>query len=66
MQDRVGEPMIEILAADFTFRHRILRPAIGAAGGALDADVEMVVVPVIRPHLGEPASIVAGLAAQRL
>jgi hypothetical protein len=51
MQDRVGEPIIEILAADFTFRHRILRPAIGAGGRALDADMEMVVVPVIGPYL---------------
>ena len=66
MQDRIGEPMIEILAAAFTLRHRILRPAIGAVGRALDADVEMVVVSVIGPHLVEPASIIAGLAAQRL
>ena len=66
MQDRVGEPMIEILAADFSRRHRILRLAVGAVGRTSDTDVEMIVVPVIGPHLVEPASIIAGLAAQRL
>jgi hypothetical protein len=60
------KPMIEILAADFTCRHWILWLAIGTAGRALDADVEMVVVPVIGPHLVEPASVIAGRAAQRL
>ncbi len=66
MQHRVGEPVVEILAADLSRRHRILRLAVGAVGRTPDADVEMIVVPVPGPHLVQPAAVVAGLAAERL
>jgi len=65
MQDRVGEPIIEILTADFTFRDRILRPAIGAVGRALDAHVHVVVVAPERPHFPQPRAVALGLAADR-
>ena len=40
--------------------------AIGAVGRAVDAHVEMIVVPPIGPHLVQPGAVAAGLAAQRL
>src|SRR5690349_24984632 len=66
MQHRVGEPPVEILAAAITCRHWLLRLAVRAVRRAVDADMEMIVVLPILPHLVEPGAIVTGLAAERL
>src|SRR5215470_8198298 len=63
MQHRVGEPPVEILAATVAGGYRLLRLAVRAVRRAVDADMEMIIVLPILPHLVEPGAIVAGLAA---
>src|ERR1700743_3689502 len=67
VQYRILEPVGEIAGrAAFARARRRLRLALLAALRAGDADVEVIVVTPKRPHLGEPAAIALGLAAQRL
>src|SRR6266851_9012560 len=67
MDDRILEPKGEIAgAAALALRRRRLAFAFAAAGRTFDADMEVIVVAVHRPHLGEPAAIALGVAAQRL
>src|ERR1700760_3003724 len=67
MQHRILEPVREIGRRTVLARvRRRLRLALVAARGTGDADMEMIVVAPERPHLGEPAAIALGFAAQRL
>src|SRR5665213_2666887 len=67
MQYRILEPIGKIGSrAAFGLLRRRLRLALAVAFGAGDADMEMIVVAPERPHLGAPAAIAFGLAAQRL
>src|SRR5216684_5675511 len=66
MDDRILEPKGEIAgAAALALRRRRLAFAFAAAGRTFDADMEVIVVAVHRPHLGEPAAVALGFAAQR-
>src|SRR5229473_6948668 len=66
MEHRILEPVGEIArAAAFAVRWLGLALAIARAGGAFDADMEMIVVAVHWPHLGEPAAVALGFPAQR-
>src|SRR5260370_5294505 len=66
MEHRILEPVGEIgSAAGFAFLRLGLALAFAAAGRASDADMEMIIVAVHRAHLGEPAAIALGFAAQR-
>src|SRR3974390_2021995 len=66
MDDRVAEPKVERMAAAVAGRRRVLRLAVRAVARTEETDVEMVVVAVPGPHLGEPCAVGAGVAAQRL
>src|SRR5215213_4186405 len=64
MQHRVAEPVGEVAsAAAFAFGRFGLAVAFAGAGRALDADVEVIVMAVHRPHLLEPVSVAFCLAA---
>src|SRR5579872_82820 len=66
MQNFVLEPVSEIgRAATLAALLILLALACGAARRAFDANVKMIVVPVIRPHLGQPAAIALRLTAKR-
>src|ERR1700724_976258 len=66
MDDRILEPESEITrAAALALRGRRLAFAFAAAGRTFDADVEVIVVAVHGPHLGEPTAVTLGFAAQR-
>src|SRR5262249_57773249 len=66
MQDRIAEPIVQLLAAAVTRRRWRLRFAFGTVGRAVNAHVEMVVVAPPRPNLVEPRAIVAGFPTKRL
>src|ERR1700677_4675994 len=66
MQVRFREPVIEFMPTAVLRTRWRLRLTTLAIGGTIDTDVEMIIVPPPRPHLGEPAAIRTGLAAQRL
>src|SRR5215218_1094951 len=67
MQDRILEPVGEVAgAAAFAFSRIGLAFAFAGAGRTFDADMEVIVVAVHRPHLVQPAAITLSLAAQRL
>src|SRR5467141_3634345 len=67
VDNRILEPIGQIgrLAA---FARRWFRLALASAGAGrtFDADMEVVVVAVHRPHVMEPAAVALGFAAQRL
>src|SRR5712691_765144 len=63
---RGGEPMVELLAAALVRGPRRLRLAFLVVGGAIEPDVEVIVVAPPRLHLVEPVAVAAGFAAQRL
>src|ERR1700733_2399918 len=67
MDHLILEPVSEIVGAE-GFALFVIRLALagGAAGRAFDADVEVIVVGIHRPDLGQPAPIALGFAAQRL
>src|SRR5712671_4208502 len=66
MDDRILEPVGEIAgAAALAGRRLRLALARAAAGRASDADMEVIVMAVHRPHLVEPATVALGFAAQR-
>src|SRR3984893_1329934 len=67
MDDWILETESEIsrLAALACRRVRLVL-AFAAAGGAFDADMEMIIVAVHRPDFGEPTAVALGFAAQRL
>src|ERR1700716_2167679 len=66
MQHRIREPISQIpSAAGLALRRWRLRLAFAAARRALDPDMEVIVVAVHRPHLGQPAAVALGFAAQR-
>ena len=66
VQDGLAEPPGQRGVAAVAGRHRVLALAGRLAGRAFDADMEMVVVPVHRAHLGQPAAVACRLAADRL
>src|ERR1700678_12066 len=66
MQRLVGKPPGERLVAAVARRDRVLRLAAGIAGGAFDADMEMVIVPPIGAHLVHPGLAPRGLAERLL
>src|SRR3981081_3465883 len=64
MDDRILEPVGEIAgAAALAGRRLRLALAWAAAGRASDADMEVIVMAVHRPHLVQPAAGALGLAA---
>src|SRR3984957_8604868 len=66
MKNRILEPVGEIRSvAALSFRRRRLAFAFGGAGGAFDTDMEVIMVTIHRPYLGEPAAIALGFPAQR-
>src|ERR1700761_7915551 len=67
MDDRILEPVGEIggLAA-FAALLVFLAMAVGGAGWAAHADVEVIVVAPPWPDLLQPAAVASGLAAERL
>ena len=66
MNYRILEPVGEVRrAAAFAIWRRRLRHAFLRASGTGDADMEVIVMAVHRPDLGEPAAIAPGVAAQR-
>src|SRR5258708_8273792 len=67
MDNGILEPVSEIggLAA-FVARLRWLPLALGVAGWAHQANMEVVVMAPPRPDLGKPAAVALGVAAQRL
>src|SRR5215204_5391217 len=65
VQDRVGEPPVELRPAAVSGGRRVLVGAPLLAGRAGYADVEMVVVAAGRADLGEPGAVAPGLAAER-
>src|SRR5262249_58067397 len=65
MQHRFREPGIEIVAASFAGFRRRLRLALWTIRRTEYPDVEMIIVPAPRPHLGKPGAVRTSLAAQR-
>src|ERR1700756_4732084 len=67
MKHRILEPIGEVgRTAAFAICRRRLRHTFFRAGGTGDANMEMIIVAIHRPDLGEPAPIPPGVAAQRL
>jgi hypothetical protein len=67
VENGFAEPVGKIICtASFICRRRRLRLAIPVAGGTFDADVEVIIVPVHRADLGEPASVAFGFATEGL
>src|SRR5271170_8225244 len=66
MQRRFFEPEVELVAAAVARVRRGLRLAFCTVRRTGDADMKMLGVAVPGPHLGKPAAISSGLAAQRL
>ena len=64
MKRLFGEPPIEILAAAFAWRRRLVT-TLRAAARARKPYVEVVIVSPPRPNLGNPGSLRPALAAQR-
>src|SRR6266849_8565944 len=66
VDNRILEPIGQIAGAA-TFARRWFRLALATAGASrtFDADMEVVVVAVHRPHLMEPAAVALGFAAKR-
>ena len=64
MQDRITEPVFEVLSgAAVTCIDGSLRLAIGAIGRTTDAHVEMIIVSPPGAYLAEPGVVGAGLTA---
>src|SRR5262249_50704533 len=64
VEDRVGEPIVEVVAAAVVGRRLRLRLAIVAVGRTMEPHVEVIVVAPPRPHLVEPMAVATGVAAQ--
>src|SRR6185369_8835893 len=66
VENRILEPVGQIgRLATVASRWFRLALASGGAGRTFDADMEVIVVAVHRPHLVEPAAVALGFAAQR-
>jgi len=64
MQDGIGEPPIEFPAAAAVAGHdRRLRRAVGIVRWTDNPHMELIIVPVPRPHLAEPRAVAAGTSA---
>ena len=64
MQESGGEPVVEILAAATLAPDKWrLRQAIGTVRRAVNAHMEMVIVPIPRPHFAKLCAVAAALPA---